>query len=133
MKSTIAKINQVSKIPVHIVNFPENSVIRGDSYQIQSLFYNLLKNSIEKKKKKENEDGKIEGSDGTFKIDFVHLDIPTTSLEASGKVEFSKGTKYTLKDYPTDENVILYYTLDGSDPTISDNANRKAYSGEELT
>lgn len=81
----------------------------------------------------EDEDGKIEGSDGTFKIDFVHLDIPTTSLEASGKVEFSKGTKYTLKDYPTDENVILYYTLDGSDPTISDNANRKAYSGEELT
>lgn len=80
----------------------------------------------------EDEDGKIEGSDGTFKIDFVHLDIPTTSLEASGKVEFSKGTKYTLKDYPTDENVILYYTLDGSDPTISDNANRKAYSGEEL-
>ena len=81
----------------------------------------------------EDEDGKIEGSDGTFKIDFVHLDIPTTSLEASGKVEFSKGTKYTLNDYPTDENVILYYTLDGSDPTISDNANRKAYSGEELT
>ncbi|MBR3996049.1 MAG: chitobiase/beta-hexosaminidase C-terminal domain-containing protein, partial [Clostridia bacterium] len=81
----------------------------------------------------EDEDGKIEGSDGTFKIDFVHLDIPTTSLEASGKVEFSKGTKYTLKDYPTDENVILYYTLDGSDPSISDNANRKAYSGEELT
>lgn len=62
LKSTIAKINQVSKIPVHIVNFPENSVIRGDSYQIQSLFYNLLKNSIEAIEKKGNEDGKIEVS-----------------------------------------------------------------------
>ncbi len=81
----------------------------------------------------EDENGKIEGSDGVFEIDFVHLDIPTTSLEASGKVEFSKGTKYTLKDYPTDENVILYYTLDGSDPADSDNPNRKAYAGEELT
>lgn len=81
----------------------------------------------------EDENGKIEGSDAVFKIDFVHLGIPTTSLEESGKVEFAKGTKYTLKDYPTDENIILYYTLDGSDPADSDNKNRKAYSGEELT
>ncbi len=80
----------------------------------------------------EYEGEKIEGSDEVFEIDFVHLDIPTTSLEASGKVEFSKGTKYTLKDYPTEENIILYYTLDGSDPTDGDNENRKAYSGEEL-
>lgn len=81
----------------------------------------------------EDENGKIDGSDGTFKIDFVHLDIPTTSLESSGKVEFPKGTKYTLKDYPTDENVILYYTIDGSDPKDGDNLNRRAYNGEELT
>ena len=40
------------------------------------------------------EDGeKIEGSDGLFNIDFVHLGIPTTSLEEKGKVEFPKGTK----------------------------------------
>lgn len=82
----------------------------------------------------EDENGKIEGSDGLFEIDFVHLNIPTTSLEASGKVEFSKGTKYTLiNEYEADENIILYYTLDGSDPADSDNENRIAYSGEELT
>ncbi len=81
----------------------------------------------------EDENGKIEGSDGVFEIDFVHLGIPTTSLEASGKVEFSKGTKYTLRDYPTDENIILYYTLDDSDPADSNNVNRIAYGGEELT
>ena len=82
----------------------------------------------------EDENGKIEGSDGLFEIDFVHLDVPTTSLEASGKVEFSKGTKYTLiNDYPTDENIILYYTLDGSNPADEDNANRVAYNGEELS
>ena len=82
----------------------------------------------------EDEGGKIEGSDGKFPIDFIHLNIPTTSLEASGKVEFSKGTKYTLiNEYSNDENMILYYTLDGSDPADKDNVNRKAYNGEELT
>jgi len=82
----------------------------------------------------EDEDGKIEGSDGIFAIDFVHLNIPITSLEESGKVEFPKGTKYTLiNDYETDENIVLYYTLDGSDPSDKDNKNRIAYNGEELT
>ncbi len=82
----------------------------------------------------EDEDGKIDGSEKKFIIDFVHLEIPETSLETSGKVEFSKGTKYTLiNDYPGDESIILYYTLDGSDPTDSSNANRLAYHGEELS
>ena len=82
----------------------------------------------------EDENGKIEGSDGLFEIDFVHLDVPVTSLEASGKVEFSKGTKYTLiNDYPADENIILYYTLDGSNPANEDNIKRIAYNGEELS
>ena len=82
----------------------------------------------------EDEKGKIEGSDGLFNIDFVHLYVPTTSLEYGGKVEFPKGTKYTLiNDYPADENIILYYTLDGSDPADINNKNRIAYSGEELT
>ena len=82
----------------------------------------------------EDENGKIEGSDGLFEIDFIHLDIPTTSLESSGKVEFSKGTKYTLiNDYLLDENIILYYTLDGSNPTDNENGNRAAYNGEELS
>ena len=81
----------------------------------------------------EDENGKIEGSDGLFNIDFVHLDIPVTSLEEVGKVEFPKGTKYTLiNNYPSDENIIIYYTLDGSDPTDADNPKRIAYNGEEL-
>ncbi len=82
----------------------------------------------------EDENGKVEGSDGLFKIDFVHLDVPATSLEASGNVEFPKGTKYTLlNDYPADENIILYYTLDGSNPADNDNTKRIAYNGEELS
>ncbi len=82
----------------------------------------------------EDKNGKIEGSDGRFEIDFVHLRIPTTSLEESGKIEFPKGTKYTIiNDYPTDPNIILYYTTDGSDPSDADNKNRIAYSGGELT
>jgi len=82
----------------------------------------------------EDENGKIEGSDELFEIDFVHLEVPVTSLENAGKVEFKKGTKYTIiNDYPSDENIILYYTLDGSNPAVEDNANRFAYNGEELS
>ena len=82
----------------------------------------------------EDENGKIEGSDATFPIDFIHLDIPTTSLEESGKVEFPKGTKYTLiNEYETDDNIYLYYTLDSSDPADPDNTNRIAYNGKQLT
>ena len=81
----------------------------------------------------EDEDGKIEGSDAAFSIDFIHLNIPTTSLEESGRVEFPKGTKYTLiNEYETDDNIYLYYTLDGSDPTDGDNTNRITYNGEKL-
>ncbi len=80
----------------------------------------------------EDETGKIEGSDGRFDIDFVHLGVPVTSLESSGKVEFAKGTKYTLvNDYPGDDNLMLYYTLDGSDPSDPDNPKRISYAGEE--
>lgn len=80
-----------------------------------------------------DENGRIEGSEFTHHIDFVHLEIPVTTL-GSDKVEFSKGTKYSIiNDYPDDENIILYYTLDGSDPAASENEGRKVYSGEELT
>ena len=72
----------------------------------------------------------IADSKETFPIEFVHLEIPETSL-GSEKVEFAKGTKYTLiDDYPNDVNVLLYYTLDGSDPANEDNKNRKLYDGE---
>lgn len=81
----------------------------------------------------EDEYGKIPGSDSVFPIDFIHLNIPTTSLEGSGKVEFTNGTKYTLiHEYEDDPNIILYYTLDGSDPSDSSNKNRIAYTGETL-
>ena len=81
----------------------------------------------------EDESGRIENSDMTHTIQFVHLNVPVTSL-GSDKVEFDKGTKYTLiNDYADDANIILYYTLDGSDPADSDNENRIAYAGEELT
>lgn len=82
----------------------------------------------------EENGSKISGSDKTFKIDFVHLGIPATSLEGSGKIEFPKDTKYSLLNaHEKDKNVILYYTLDGSDPTNEKNPNRFVYQGEMLT
>lgn len=83
----------------------------------------------------EDENGKIEGSDGIFNIDFVHLGIPATSLEESGKVVFPKGTKYTIvNEHEEDKNIIVYYTLDGSDPANVDNGKRRAYNeGEHLS
>jgi hypothetical protein len=66
-------------------------------------------------------------------IDFVHLNIPVTSL-GSDKIEFPIGTRYILvNDYPEDEDIFLYYTLDGSDPTYNDNPGRVRYEGEEFT
>lgn len=81
-----------------------------------------------------DDNGDIIGESEEFKIDFVHLEIPKTSLEESGKVQFPKETKYTLiNDYPGDDNIIMYYTTDGSDPTDSDNEKRLEYKGETLT
>lgn len=81
----------------------------------------------------QDSNGKIENSDFTHKIEFVHLEIPKTSL-GSEKVVFPKNTTYTiLNDYPDDENILLYYTTDGSDPSIESNENRKLYNGETLT
>lgn len=79
------------------------------------------------------ENGRIEGSDMTHTIDFIHLSVPETSL-GTEKIEFDKGTKYTLvNEYEDDKSIILYYTLDGSDPADENNADRKAYDGEEFT
>lgn len=79
----------------------------------------------------EDENGRIVNSDMTHKIEFVHLNVPKTSL-GSDKTEYEKGTKYTIiNDYPADDNILLYYTSDGSDPITS--VTRKLYSGEELS
>lgn len=81
----------------------------------------------------EDENGRIEESDFSHKIEFVHLKVPQTSL-GTEKVEFSSGTKYTLiDDYPDDDNIFMYYTLDASDPTDETNEKRAMYNGEELT
>ena len=68
-----------------------------------------------------------------FPIEFVHLNTPQTSL-GSDKVEFPKGTDYTItNDYPDDKNILFYYTADGSEPSIENNEGRKLYNGETLT
>lgn len=74
----------------------------------------------------------ITGSKEIFPIEFVHLQVPKTSL-GSDKVEFPKGTSYTIiNDYPDDKNILLYYTTDGSEPSLESNEGRKLYSGETL-
>ena len=73
----------------------------------------------------------ITGSKETFVIEFVHLKVPQTSL-GSDKTEYTSGTKYTIiNDYPADNNILLYYTTDGTEPQTSDT--RKQYAGEELS
>ena len=73
----------------------------------------------------------ITGSKETFVIEFVHLKVPQTSL-GSDKTEYTGGTKYTIiNDYPADNNILLYYTTDGTEPQTSDT--RKQYAGEELS
>lgn len=80
----------------------------------------------------EDESGRIENSDFTHTIDFVKLNVPVTSL-GTEKIEYEKGTKYKIiNDYPNNQNMFLYYTIDGSDPVDSNNQNRKIYTGEEL-
>ena len=70
---------------------------------------------------------KISGSEETFEIEFVHLNVPETSL-GYDKTEFAKGTEYTLVNaYPNDENILIYYTLDGTDAK-----NGKIYNGEKF-
>lgn len=76
----------------------------------------------------------ISDAPSIFHYVFVDLETPVTSLAETGETEFKRGTDYTfLSHYPDDPNVILYYTLDGSDPTDAANENRQAYDGQELT
>jgi len=81
----------------------------------------------------DNDGNRIQDIEITHTIDFIHLNIPVTSL-GSDKIEFPKGTKYMLvNDYLEDENILLYYTLDGSDPSDNGNPGRFCYQGEDLT
>ena len=80
-----------------------------------------------------DDEGKILGSDTMFYFDFIHLKIPETSLEypENKADEYKKGTKYhVVNDYPSDKNVILYYTTNGSDPRV-DSDNRVEFSGKD--
>ncbi len=75
----------------------------------------------------------IVGSREVFPIEFVHLKVPQTSL-GSDKVEFPKGTPYTVvNDYEGDKNILIYYTLDGTDPSDETNTARKLRGSETLT
>lgn len=74
----------------------------------------------------------IEGSQSTFNYVFVDLGIPDTSLVDTGKTEFPANTEYTLRHFEGEENKFIYYTLDGSDPSVPANSGRKLYRGETL-
>ncbi|MBQ8526395.1 MAG: chitobiase/beta-hexosaminidase C-terminal domain-containing protein [Clostridia bacterium] len=99
------------------------------------IFVNTLMDDISITAWLVDKDGaRIDDSESTFDIDFIHLKNAITSLEARDEVEFEKGTKYTIiDDYPDDDTIDLYYTLDGSDPSDEDNENRKKYNGEQLS
>lgn len=95
------------------------------------IFVNNTMEDITIKAKLLDKDGnEIENSERTFYIDFIHLEVPLTTLALADplKIEYKKNTKYGLvNDYPEDKNILLYYTLDGSDPTDPENPERKIY------
>lgn len=76
----------------------------------------------------------IEDSQSVFPLEFVHLLVPRPSLADENKITVARGTEYTIiNDYPDDNNILIYYTTDGSDPADKDNKGRKLYNGEKLT
>lgn len=68
-------------------------------------------------------------------IDFIHLNVPITTLELpeNKKDEYKKNDTYKLINeyYESDENVILYYTTDGSDPTLETSDRTLVKFGEQ--
>ncbi len=100
------------------------------------IFVNSSMEDISITAKLLDKDGnEIENSEKTFYIDFIHLEVPLTSLALANptQIEYKKNTLYTLiDDYPNDDTIVLYYTLDGSDPSDPNNPERKIYAGEEF-
>ncbi len=76
----------------------------------------------------------IDNTESKFNYVFVDLDIPETSLHKADedKTEYEKNTEYTIIDDYDDDNTVIYYTLNGSDPTDKDNDTRQLYNGETL-
>ena len=68
----------------------------------------------------------------THPIDFVHLDIPETDLPQ--QAEYEKNTAFHVVNdnaYKDDPTIIVYYTLNNSDPTI-DSTDRKSFTLSRL-
>lgn len=62
-----------------------------------------------------DENGKIQNSDSEYKIEFVHLEIPRTSLGETG--QYSENSEYSLiNEYGNNGNTFIYYTI-GTDNT----------------
>ncbi|MGN1059997.1 MAG: S-layer homology domain-containing protein, partial [Clostridia bacterium] len=74
-------------------------------------------------------DGEKQTTEINHTIDIVQLDIPKVNVSANPDESgsYSKGTKYWVENiYPSDENIIVYYTTDGSNPAKS--ASRKNFT-----
>ena len=73
-------------------------------------------------------------SDGKYEVKNIEdMDAPVTSLYKKDKktTSYATGTNYTLiNDYSDNDKIVLFYTLDGSNPTTS--TKRKVYNGEKL-
>ena len=73
-------------------------------------------------------------SDGKYKVKNIEdIEAPVTSLYKKDKktTSYATGTNYTLiNDYSDNDKIVLFYTLDGSNPTTS--TKRKVYNGEKL-
>lgn len=118
----------------YIYNTVDGNKYETDHYTFDSSAPIYVNNTMEDitiiAKLLDKDGNEIVGSDRTFFIDFVHFALPLTSFAyaAPEKVEYPRNTYYSLiNDYPGDNSITLYYTLNGSDPTDPGNPARMIY------
>lgn len=59
LNSVIKRINDESDVPISVVDIPDYSIINGDMYQIETVFYNIIKNSVEAIRSENTKEGRV--------------------------------------------------------------------------
>ena len=71
---------------------------------------------------------KVPNSDAVFEYEFVDMNAPVIEPDSGS---YTSGTRVTItNEYPDREDIIIYYTTDGSDPADEQNQNRMEYADE---
>ncbi len=60
VKEAVSRLAVETTVRIYIANYPENPVVPGDAYQIQSVCYNIIKNAVESVERKGENGGIVE-------------------------------------------------------------------------